>query len=64
MQYRHSAIILDFLIKALFTSYGVNLLTSNTVWHITDFQDSQSARSRVSCILILESMQQLQLLPV
>ena len=53
-------IVLDLLIRALFSNYGMNCSLRTLLWHISDFPDDQSVCSRVPCILILKSIQQLQ----
>ena len=55
-------IVLDYWIKALFSSYGMICSPWTLLWHIPDFPEDQSARSGSLYILILESIQQLQLL--
>ena len=55
-------IVLDYWIKALFSSYGVICSPRTLLWHVPDFPEDKSARSGSPCILILESIQQLQLL--
>ena len=57
-------IVLDFWIKALFSSYSVICSPRTLLWHVPDFPDDQSTRSGSPCIVILESIQQLQLLTV
>ena len=49
-------------IKALFSRYRVICLPQTLLWHVTDFSDDQSAWNGSPCILILESILQLQLL--
>ena len=54
-------IVLDFSIKALFSSYDVICLPRTLLWRLPFFPDNQSARSGSPCIFILESIQHLQL---
>ena len=53
-------IVLEYWIKALFSSYGVICSPRTLLWHVPDFPDDQSTCSGSPCILILESIQQLQ----
>ena len=57
-----NVIVLDFWSKALFSSYGEICSPLTLLWHVPYFPDDQSAHSESPCILILESIQQLQLL--
>ena len=55
-------IVLDFWIKALFSSYGVICSPRILLWRVPDFPEDQSTRSGSPCILTHGSIQQILLL--